>query len=157
MPCLVDIAGRPDLFWREMEEEWMRRGQGEERGKGLGVGEGRGHYDWNGLYERRTNKKPKKNSVQWVKEFNFYPHYFFLLAAMRWQPLSHDSATMMCSTLLLPEAQSQLITDYALANMCQYKSFILFLLGVCEWLKSLTQASLCLLMLMIVRWMFLRS
>jgi hypothetical protein len=47
-----------------MEEEWMRRGQGEERGKGLGVGEGRGHYDWNGLYERRTNKKPKKNSVQ---------------------------------------------------------------------------------------------
>jgi hypothetical protein len=37
MPCLVYIPGRPAIFWREMEEEWIW-GEGEEvRETGVGV------------------------------------------------------------------------------------------------------------------------
>ena len=57
-------VGKKEGEWKKGGSKQGSGGQGEERGKGLGVGEGRGHYDWNGLYERRTNKKPKKNSVQ---------------------------------------------------------------------------------------------
>lgn len=44
MPCLIDISGRPTLFKRELEEEWMERGdvvrerQGGEEGGETAVG-----------------------------------------------------------------------------------------------------------------------
>ena len=43
MPWLVDIQGKPPLFCRETEEEWV--GEGRERGGGgEGEGGGRGNY-----------------------------------------------------------------------------------------------------------------
>lgn len=41
MPYLVDIYGKPALFWRKIEEEWMRGGR-DKRG-GTGRKDGRGN------------------------------------------------------------------------------------------------------------------
>lgn len=42
MPCLVDIPGKPVLFWREMEKKWIR-GRGRQQRERLGGKGGRGN------------------------------------------------------------------------------------------------------------------
>lgn len=65
-PDLVDISGKPALFWREPEEEWMGWGSRE-----TGRRRGRGNCGHDVKYERRINKK-LVNKYMGIEQIKIY-------------------------------------------------------------------------------------
>lgn len=93
MPCSVDITGRPSLFWRAAEEQWiwgrgvLEVGQSWEEGR-------EGDFDQDILYERR---KKKKKTVQ--------PSYgtslWSCLTSLRPKPMNHSTLPLLVRHSLL--------------------------------------------------------